>query len=184
MGIPEKVKLKFIKALISLMEKEPLDKITVTEIVEACDMTRTTFYRYFRDKYDLVNWYFDILAQKSFRQMGVSMSLREGLVTKFQLMLEERVFFSSAFTSEAQNCLIDYDYECIYQFYRDIILKKGEDLLTPQIDFLLRMYCHGSICMTAEWAENSMQLSPAEMADLLIHALPPKLSELLEDLQK
>lgn len=113
MSSSEKVKRKFVKALIALMEREPLDRITVTEIVELCEMTRPTFYRNFKDKYDLVNWYFDILAQKSFRQMGVSLSLREGLITKFQLMMEERVFFTSAFSSSAQNCLIDYDYECI-----------------------------------------------------------------------
>ncbi|EOS25570.1 hypothetical protein C806_01697 [Lachnospiraceae bacterium 3-1] len=178
----ERIKRKFIEALKILMESEPLDRITVTEIVNVCQVTRPTFYRYFKDKYDLVNWYFDILAQKSFRQMGVSLSLREGLVKKFQLMMEERVFFSSAFSSSAQNCLIDYDYECIYQFYREVIHKKNVDFLTPEIDFLLRMYCHGSIFMTAEWTKNNMILTPEEISDRLLDALPPKLYELLKDL--
>ncbi|MCI8485029.1 MAG: TetR family transcriptional regulator [Lachnospiraceae bacterium] len=182
MSSSEKIKRKFVKALIVLMEREPLDRITVTEIVEICEVTRPTFYRHFKDKYDLVNWYFDILAQKSFRQMGVSLSLREGLITKFQLMMEERIFFTSAFSSSAQNCLIDYDYECIYQFYQEVIHKKGEDLLTPEMDFLLRMYCHGSIYMTAEWTKNKMPLTPEEITDRLIKALPPKLYELLKDL--
>ncbi|WP_275442891.1 TetR family transcriptional regulator [Petralouisia muris] len=97
MNSSERIKRKFIKALISLMEYESLDRITVTEIVEACEVTRPTFYRYFKDKYDLVNWYFDILAQKSFRQMGISLSLREGLVTKIRLMVEERVFLHQPF---------------------------------------------------------------------------------------
>lgn len=182
MNSSERIKRKFIKALISLMEYEPLDRITVTEIVEACEVTRPTFYRYFKDKYDLVNWYFDILAQKSFRQMGISLSLREGLVTKFQLMMAERIFFTSAFSSSAQNCLIDYDYECIYQFYKDVIHKKEEGLLTPEIDFLLRMYCRGSIYMTAEWTKHKMPLAPEEIAERLLDALPPKLYELLKDL--
>ncbi len=182
MNASEKIKRKFIKVLVSLMEQEQLDRITVTEIVDACEVTRPTFYRHFKDKYELVNWYFDILAQKSFRQMGVSLSLREGLITKFRLMMEEKIFFTSAFSSSAQNCLIDYDYECIYQFYKDVIHKKGDGLLTPEIDFLLRMYCHGSICMTAEWTKNRMPLTPEEMADLLIAAMPPGLYELLKDL--
>ncbi len=177
-----KIKRKFIEALKILMESAPLDRINVTEIVNACEVTRPTFYRYFKDKYDLVNWYFDILAQKSFRQMGVSLSLREGLVKKFQLMMEERVFFSSAFSSLAQNCLIDYDYECIYQFYREAICKKDKAQLTPQIDFLLRMYCHGSIFMTAEWTKNNMPLLPEEITDRLLDALPPKLYDILKDL--
>lgn len=181
-GSSERMKRKFIEALKKLMVSEPLDRITVTEIVNACEVTRPTFYRYFKDKYDLVNWYFDILAQKSFRQMGVSLSLREGLVKKFQLMMQERVFFISAFSSSAQNCLIDYDYECIYQFYQEVIHKKDGAFLTPEIDFLLRMYCHGSIFMTAEWTKNNMQMTPEEISDCLLDALPPKLYELLKDL--
>ena len=182
MSASEKMKRKLVKALVSVMEREPLDRITVTEIVDACEVTRPTFYRYFKDKYDLVNWHFENLAQKSFRQMGVSLSLREGFTRKFQLMLEERVFFTSAFSSQAQNCLIDYDYECIYHFYRDVIRKKGEHFLTPDIDFLLRMYCHGSIYMTAEWAKKNMPLSPETIVENLLDALPPKLYELLKHL--
>ena len=52
------------------MERAPLDKITVSQIVERAGVTRQTFYRNFRDKYDLVNWHFEELAQKSFKQMA------------------------------------------------------------------------------------------------------------------
>ena len=35
MNASEKIKRKFIKVLVSLMEQEQLDRITVTEIVDA-----------------------------------------------------------------------------------------------------------------------------------------------------
>ena len=103
MNASEKKKYQFASALNTLMKTQPLDKISVTQIVEEADVTRPTFYRHFKDKYDLVNWYFDKLAQRSFRQMGISMSFREGLITKFRLMQEEKIFFRSAFLSENQN---------------------------------------------------------------------------------
>ena len=92
MNAAEKTKYKLAKALKVRMEKQPLDRITVAQIAETCDVTRQTFYRYFQDKYDLVNWYFDQLATKSFKQMGISLSLKEGLVKKFELMREEKIF--------------------------------------------------------------------------------------------
>ena len=49
--------------------------------------------------------------------------------------------------------------------------------------FLLKMYCHGSITMTVEWAVHGMKESPEVLAELLIQALPPKLEALLSDLQ-
>lgn len=180
MNASEKTKYKLANAIKQVMKKQPLDKITVSEIVAVCDVTRPTFYRHFQDKYDLVNWYFDQLATKSFRQMGISLSLREGLLKKFELMREEGIFFTSAFSSQAQNCLMEYDFHCIYHFYSDVIKKNGVENLTEEIDFLLKMYCNGSIFMTAEWAKNGMKLSPSQITDYLIEALPPKLYDLLK----
>ena len=58
----------FAKAIKSLIKKQPLDKITVTDIVSTAGKTRQTFYRHFQDKYDLVNWYFEklVLMPESF----------------------------------------------------------------------------------------------------------------------
>ena len=74
------VRYKLANAMKECMRTAPVEKITVKEIVETCGLTRQTFYRNFQDKYDLINWYFDVLAQMSFKQMGISLTLREGLL--------------------------------------------------------------------------------------------------------
>lgn len=182
MDAAEKMKYKLAGAMKKLLAEHPVDKITVKQIVDCCDVTRPTFYRHFKDKYDLVNWYFDKLAQKSFKQMGVSLTLREGLIKKFEFIKGEGEFFSAAFSSESQNCLMEYDYECIYQFYKEIIQKKGMEQIPEDIRFLLEMYCRGSIYMTVEWAKTGMKDSPEMMAEQLIEALPPKLHELFKNI--
>lgn len=170
-------------AIKDLMRTQSLDKITVTDIVSRCHLTRQTFYRHFQDKYDLVNWYFEKLAQRSFKQMGVSYTLREGLLKKFQFLRAEQSFFSQAFRSNDCNSLIQYDYECILAFYTGVIIHKSGQPLGEDTSFLLRMYCRGSIAMTVEWAVGGMCLPPERMADLLIQALPPPLEGLLSDLR-
>ena len=47
-------------ALRELMEAEPFDKIQIAQICQRCDMNRKSFYYHFRDKYDLMNWIFDM----------------------------------------------------------------------------------------------------------------------------
>ena len=76
----DKTKYELARAIKTLMEHAELDRITVKDICAQCGLSRQTFYRNFKDKYDLVNWYFERLAQKSFKQMGVSYTLREGLL--------------------------------------------------------------------------------------------------------
>jgi probable dihydroxyacetone kinase regulator len=53
-------KRAFAAALKGLMEQNQFDKISVSDICESCGMNRKSFYYHFRDKYDLVNWIFDI----------------------------------------------------------------------------------------------------------------------------
>lgn len=171
----------FAQSIKDLMKEQSLDKMTVTDIVKHSGMTRQTFYRCFQDKYDLVNWYFEKLADKSFRQIGNSSTLREGLIKKFSFILNDKVFFKEAFQSKDYNNVENYDYQCILEFYTQIIIKKI-GIIPDDVLFLLKMYCHGSITMTVEWAMNGMKESPEEIADLLIDALPHKLEQLLSDL--
>lgn len=51
----DKTRYVFAQAIKDLIKMTSLDKITVTDIVIRSGMTRQTFYRHFKDKYDLVN---------------------------------------------------------------------------------------------------------------------------------
>ena len=133
----EKTKYRLAESMKECMKTTPVEEITVRQICEICGVTRQTFYRNFLDKYDLINWYFDVLAQMSFKQMGISLTLREGLLKKFEFIKGEGQFFAAAFSSESQNCLMEYDYQCIYQFYCDIIHKQGVDKIPEELELSL-----------------------------------------------
>ena len=47
-----------------LAGSKQVDKITVPDIVENCGYSKTTFYRLFKDKYELMAW----ITRKGFRQ--------------------------------------------------------------------------------------------------------------------
>jgi probable dihydroxyacetone kinase regulator len=166
-------------AIKELMAASSLEKITVTDIVRRAHLTRQTFYRYFRDKYDLVNWYFDILARQCFYEMGVTLTLREGLVLKFDFIRREKVFFAQAFRSTDYNSIEQHDYQFILQFYTTILERRLHRPLDEDMRFMLSLYCHGSISMTVEWAVTGMEKSSESLADDLIAALPPKLAAVL-----
>lgn len=49
----------FSKKMFEMLENMPLEKITVQKICDACRYPRSTFYNYFEDIYDLMDycWY-------------------------------------------------------------------------------------------------------------------------------
>ena len=173
----------FAKAIKELIKTRPLDKITVIDIVTNAGKTRQTFYRYFKDKYDLVNWYFEKLVLKSFRQMGNGCSLCEALYLKFKFIESEDSFFKEAFKSNDYNNLINYDYYCIYEFYKEIIENNLNHQIDKELDFLLKLYCKGSIDMTVDRVLNDMSINIDDIVALLIEALPKRLEPFILSIQ-
>lgn len=178
----DKTRYVFAQAIKDLIKMTSLDKITVTDIVIRSGMTRQTFYRHFKDKYDLVNWYFEKLVLKSFRKMGNGCSLYEALYLKFEFIKNEHSFFKEAFKSNDYNSLVNYDFNCIYDFYRTIFENKLGHQIDKEFDFLLKMYCHGSIDMTVEWILNDMLSDIDEIVKLLIEALPKRMKQNILDI--
>ena len=69
------------------------------------------------------------------------------------------------------------------EFYRDLIGRRTSRPLSEELQFLLEMYCRGSVYMTVKWVLGGMKASPREMADKLVDALPPKLAGVFEELK-
>lgn len=52
-----------VSALLELMQKKSYESITIKEIAQKADLDRSTFYRNFNSKQDVLNFYLDSLAQ-------------------------------------------------------------------------------------------------------------------------
>lgn len=53
-----------VTALLELMKEKPYDKITIKEIAKKADLDRSTFYRNFNSKEDVLNLYLSHLAEE------------------------------------------------------------------------------------------------------------------------
>ena len=165
----ETIKYKLATAMKECMKSASVEKITVTEIVETCGVTRQTFYRNFKDKYDLINWYFDKILLESFEHMGEGKTVYEGLVNKFHYIQQEKLFFKAAFKNDDQNCLRDHDFQLICAFYTEQLETRMACRLSRQL------HCQGSIYMTVQWVLGYRKCSAEELAHALASAMPEEL---------
>ena len=179
----EKTKYRLAQALKECLKTTPLEEITIKQLVSSCALTRQTFYRNFADLNDLVQWYFNIILDESFRQLGSTETVYDGLVRKFEYIHEEHLYFSAAFRSDRENNLRDHDFRMILDFYRNLIREKTGSLPDDTTDALLEMYCQASVYMTVKWVLSGMRESEKTLASLMIEAMPEKLRALFVRLQ-
>lgn len=182
MNRQDKTRYRLAAAMKECMKTAPVDKITVKHIAEGCGVTRQTFYRNFLDKYDLLNWYFDKLVLQYFEQIGIGHTVGESLTRKFEFIVNDKVFFTEAFRCDDHNSLKEHDFELILQFYTDLLTKRDSRALNQEVQFLLEMYCQGSVYMTVKWVLGGMKDSPQAMAARLVDAMPPRLAAVFERL--
>ena len=179
----EKTKYRLAAAMKECMKTTPVDAITVRQITERCGVTRQTFYRNFLDKYDLINWYFDKLLARSFEHMGRGTTVLDSLEKKFTYIQEEKAFFAAAFRYDRQNSLREHDFKLILAFYENLIREKSGRPASPEIHFLLEMYCNSSIYMTVKWVTGEVTCTPEELAERLVDGMPGKLAEVFTGLE-
>lgn len=84
-------------ALADLLQEKPLDKITVTDVVNRADINRGTFYAHYRDIPDVVDHLiqqtFDTIRSAVDQQTDSISDVGEKLLSAIQIILEEDLFF-------------------------------------------------------------------------------------------
>lgn len=71
--MPVDVKRLIAETLLEMLKKKRLEKITVKELVDACGISRQTFYYHFKDVLEVVEWW----SQETYKRV-VSASLKAG----------------------------------------------------------------------------------------------------------
>ena len=88
-----------------LLGKRPLDKITVRDIVEDCDLSRNTFYYHYTDIYDLFDDYLDCQMQQAIREAHPEEAWEETLARLLARIFDSPRTGRNIFFSKKQDTL-------------------------------------------------------------------------------
>lgn len=163
-------------------KSKDVDRITVRDIVENCGYSTATFYRQFRDKYDLIVWAYTQTVSRTMEQIG-----KDGYEWRQTLLEGARRFDSNRellanllLHTTGHDAFIHHMTEINYQALRKHILKaRGEAALDETTDMYMRMYCMGTVCLTCEWILGRYRASPEQLAEVYEGGLPSPLKPLL-----
>ncbi|SHK14721.1 TetR family transcriptional regulator [Hespellia stercorisuis] len=94
-------------ALKSLLQTQPLSKISVKSITTYCNISRNTFYYHFKDKYELINWIFYSDMLTNVNSFADPAKLVDSFSNVCKCLYENRRFYLACFQYVGQNSLYD-----------------------------------------------------------------------------
>ena len=169
-----KVKDIIIYAFQEMLKEQTFEKITVNDLVNVCGVSRTSFYRHFEDKYDLL---IQIYKNQIKEILEDSYSIKENIRQVIELMYEERKYLSSALLHDTQSTLKKFIFKeakKIYISQLQTALKTdrlSDDILTA-IDFA----CAGSEYVWSAWLLQGAKESPQVIARRIFDNTPQSLA--------
>ena len=75
-------KQMLVSALLTLMEKEEFNLITIQEITDEAVLSRRTFYRHFAQKEDILNYHFDEISEQYVQMLMRAENLKLPTISK------------------------------------------------------------------------------------------------------
>ena len=165
-----------------LAEKKPVDKITVQDIIDNCGYSKTTFYRSFKDKYDLMVWAY-IRRQKEI------MDQMDEPDYEWKTTLLEGAFMFDEQKDYLKNLLLHMTgYESFSKYMKQrhfealrkcVFDASGEKELDIKTEMYVRTYCQGTVDLICDWIMGVYEVSPEELAEVFENCLPIPLHKYL-----
>lgn len=86
----EDMKKQISDTFINMLEKEDIDKITVTRLIEKCHISRQTFYYHFHDIMDVLEWTFQNATQELVKESLEADDRADALQTYLSFVRQNR----------------------------------------------------------------------------------------------
>lgn len=163
-----------------LAENKSIDKITVKDITENCGYSSATFYRNFKDKYDLIAWEYSNHVSGIMSKIGVDgYSWRHSLEDGARSFLERKNYLANLFLhTSGHDAFIQYQTEINYNAFRNFVVKSPEQTqIDEKTDMYIRLYCLGTVSLTCEWILGKYRATCEEMAEVYENSLPAPLKK-------
>ena len=164
-------KKAFVDAFCLLYLQSPIEKITIQEITRKAGYNRSTFYQYFKDAYDLLNYLEDeIIAsiKETLNKNLGQIDFTESFIQSFSNLQQETQRYAEVLLCNPQNTkfiLRAKDTLMPLMLHHFKISENDEKAI-----YILEFYLAGVISIASRWFSDRQKISIEEIG-LLIHTL-------------
>ena len=170
------------ESLQELALKKNIEKITVREITDNCQLSTTTFYRLFRDKYDLIMWDYLKSANEIMDRIGKngypwSQTLYDGL----HYFWDNRGYINNLLlhTSGYDAFLRQQTAANIDMLEAYILESSGKEELDRDTRIYVRMFVYATVQTIAAWLTGTIECSATHLGQMFENTVPDPLRKYL-----
>ena len=173
-----------VESFRELAEVKSVDRITIQDITTNCGYSISTFYRYFRDKYELIAWAYVNSLQKAVlcipnlqnnwqRVILSALEICQNNKKKILNLIQNTHGYDSFFM-----ILININSEELKKYIQRNV---KEITIEGDLELCIRAYCSGMVFLLCEWLQNKFTISSEQLVKIFIKALPEEIKQLLQE---
>lgn len=165
-------KMSLINTLEILLQKKTFQKISVNELCELAEVSRSAFYANFEDKYQMLSY---CLSEKT-DELNTLMAQhppQEFFTVMLDFIQEKDRFFYHTFGADFNEELGEILYQFFNQHFTKILKEKASTgfPLPGPIDAVAAFYIGGLTTMVFRWVKSNYKMSKKELAACQYHLL-------------
>lgn len=174
----DRTRKDIMRAYNTLIKKSCMDKITVAQLAKEAGISKATFYRYFKDKYDVMNYNYKVLLD-SMATPEKSSSYKDLYRNLYKHGQENWKFLQNAFETIGRNSFGEYIETYSMQLVEKITMHNRGGLgLTEMEKLQCDVFSRGIPYMYRKWIFDKYSLNPDEAAQALYEIMPSTLRDL------
>lgn len=153
-----------MESFVALLSEKSFDKITVTDIVERCQITRRTFYYHYADLYELTEALFRSETERAIANYEESGSWEESFIRDCRFVMENRRavyhIFKSVHRAELEKYVDRIAAEVMSRFIDQ--QAAGLDVQARDKALICDFYRCALCGLLYQWLENGMKDEPED----------------------
>jgi AcrR family transcriptional regulator len=167
-------KMVLRESLMELMKTNPISAISIKEICAKADISRSSFYNYYTDQYDLLKKTEEetlAFINNNLNKYALYKNEKQGALRMVEEILQYVVDNNkSIYVLFSENGNINFQKNLFRSIYEKNILKSLTDKLPDQQtkEYYFLFIVTGTISLIYHWIKNGMDKSIPELAKLII----------------
>lgn len=170
-------KLHILNSFNQLMNEYPFEKITIDMITKHSEVSKSTFYRYYLDKYELMNYSYVIFVEKIFKY-HLCHSLKDLFIMLLENADKNSTRIKNAYEYNGMNSFTSFLYEYSCKKFDTFILETRNKKITAEEKLRISLFCHGFIWLINDYIDKKISLPIETIAEALCDSLPSAIQDL------
>lgn len=157
----------FTDTLIEMLGEKSLNEITVTDIANRCGVSRQSFYYYFNDIYDIVEWIFMQETEKALEEYSDIETWQLGYIRLMRWAQKNKTLVMNTYRSVQREYIAFFMNRVLYQYILKVVIHEAKTLQVTQdqCEAIANFYTLAINAVTLDWIRTGMKEKPEAVAE-------------------